>query len=66
MPPATLTRLKQRIGDLGLPRVVWPVYCQDGQIVAFYDRDKAAAWAEDGPQRLAGQQPLQIKDASQR
>ena len=64
MPPATLSRLKQRIGDMGLPRVVWPVYCQDGQIMAFYDRDKAEAWAKQGPQRLAGQVPLQVKDAS--
>jgi hypothetical protein len=63
MPPATLTRLKARIGDMGLPRVVWPVYCQDGQIAAFYDRDKAEAWAKDGPQRLAGQQPLRVRDA---
>jgi hypothetical protein len=63
MPPATLSRLKARIGDMGLPRVVWPVYGQDGSIVAFYDREKAEAYAKDGPQRLAGTQPLRIRDA---
>jgi hypothetical protein len=62
MPPATLSRLKARIGDMGLPRVVWPVYGQDNVIVAFYDRDKATAWAAEN-HMLAGQTPLRIKDA---
>jgi hypothetical protein len=66
MPPVTLTRLRSRIGDLGLPRVLWLVYMSDGdeEFVGFYDRDKADAYAKLDHRRFVGTAPLHIKDAS--
>lgn len=67
MPPLTLSRLRRRIGDMGLPRVVWLVYTtadEDPEMRGFYDREKAEAYAAKHEGRFVGVEPLQILDPS--
>lgn len=64
MPSAAVSRLRARIGDLGLPGVVWVVedMRRDVPSVAFYDREKAVAYAAEDRNRYLAGQPLQIRD----
>lgn len=69
MPPMTITRLRERIGDMGLPRAIWIVrsYVPTGHVttdVGFYDRDKAAAYADADDGRRLLPSPILIEDAS--
>lgn len=63
MPSAAVARIRQRIGTLGLPNVVWVVIEPDDVMVAFYDRDKADAHAAAAPGRVAMSRPVAMKDA---
>jgi hypothetical protein len=61
----TLSRLKERIGDMGLPGVVWPVYStKDDAMRCFYNREKAEAFVVMNPMWFVGTQPIQMQDAS--
>lgn len=59
---------RRRIGEMGLPTAVWVVWdatpgttpCQ----TAFYDRERAVAWAAADPHRHLKARPVRIKDAS--
>jgi len=62
MSTVTLSRLARRIGDMGLPAVVWLVHMPDGSDCGFYDRMKADAFAREDPIRYVNDVPLIIKD----
>lgn len=68
MPSLAVTRIRQRIGTMGLPSVVWLVYSRDSDtdMVAFYDRELADAYAAADPNRFVGKLPLPVKDAFHR
>lgn len=67
MPSAAVTRIRQRIGDMGLPAVVWMVeetYYDGGKAyVGFYDREQADAYAHEATNRIMIQTPLRVLDA---
>ena len=67
MPSAAVTRIRSRIGTMGLPGVVWVVIdTASGSVekVAFYDRERAQAYAAAGQYRTMAIAPLKIKDAN--
>lgn len=68
MPSAAVARLRARIGDLGLPGVVWVVeqtYADGGvEMLAFYDRERALEYAAGAKSRTLLSHPMQIKDAA--
>jgi hypothetical protein len=67
MPSLTVTRLRSRIGDLGLPSIVWMVGDADSpHPVAFYDREKAQAYVAASPARRLLPTPLRIMDPNHR
>lgn len=68
MPSEAVTRIRQRIGTMGLPGVVWLVYdrTSDVDLVGFYDREEADRFAAQDPNRFVGAKPLAIRDAFQR
>jgi hypothetical protein len=67
MPSLTVTRLRSRIGSMGLPSVIWQVGDADShQLVGFYDREKAQAYAAASPARMLLQAPLRIMDPNHR
>jgi hypothetical protein len=57
----------RRIGAMGYPTAVWMVWeAVPGTTpfaVAFYERERAAAWAAAAPHRHLKAAPTQIKDA---
>jgi hypothetical protein len=67
MPSAAITLIRSRIGDMGLPGVVWPVFDEhSAEIVAFYDRTKAEAYAGLQTGRFVAERPINVKDAFDR
>ena len=66
MPSAVEKSVRQRIGTLGLPSLIWVVLpgAEDTESVGFYDRDKADEYAALDPRRYVSRAPLHIKDAS--
>jgi hypothetical protein len=65
MSTVTLQRIKARIGDMGMPGVIWPVYSTTDEVMrAFYDRDKAEAFVKMNPMWFVGTQPIKMQDAS--
>ena len=64
MPSEAVSRIRARIGDMGLPGVVWVVYSTTGgDMAAFYDRDKANEYAAQAADRFVGDKPLPVRDA---
>ena len=61
------TRRRGRIGEMGLPSAVWTVWeATPGTTpfqTAFYDRERAVAWAAAAPHRHFRASPVRIKDA---
>jgi hypothetical protein len=67
MPSAAVTRIRSRIGDMGLPGVVWVVIdSSEGGLdrTGFYDRERAQAFAAASPSRTMVATPLRIRDAN--
>ena len=56
-----------RIATMGLPKEVWQVYIVSPgaqlEVHGFYDRDKAVAYQQAGPDRFLKTYPLTIEDA---
>ena len=48
---------------MGLPRIIWLVRSSTGEQLAFYDREKAEAYAAEDDGRVLSGRPLQIRDA---
>lgn len=63
----TTTRRRGRIGEMGLPTAVWLVWeAAPGTTpmpTAFYERERAIAWAAADPHRHMKSTPVRIKDA---